>query len=518
MEEKEISPRSLRTIIADMCMSRGAELACADGLLSFTYRQLDSFSNDIYVQCNDAGLAGAVICLAIPSSARYIASVLSIVKLRGVFVPIDLAWPEERIRAILAMIKPAAIFVEKDQLSRFEGILAAVNLSCFAKPICDEQLFLLQNNDSSKHNDLSKSWTNDSLYLISTSGSTGVPNIVEGKHLSLSHFINWQISTFGIDSTCRVSLLAPTTFDVSLRDIFLPLCTGGTVFVPPPKARYHPVNFPMWVQQNKINLIHTVPSVFKMAASVASFKHSFASVEKMFLSGEKLYVDDAAIFYDILSPAAQLYNLYGPTESTLVKTYYEVPRDLQALAVDIVPIGHPIADCEVLIEKAGDDQCGEIILKSKYLSQGYYKNNQLTAERFVNFDGDAADVTCYKSGDLGYYDNNGLLHIVGRNDSQVKVAGNRVELNEIEVCLRKFAGIDDVIVLAYTASEQDHEPKICCVVTSSKGIKENEIRDYLREQLPSYLVPSSICEIPAFPLLPNGKKDRKKLLSMVQTK
>lgn len=513
--------RSLTSLIERICESYEKDIAISDEVLEISYEQLWALVNALSSQLNEMSLGGAIICIALPGSIKYVISILSILNVRGVFAPIDLSWPDERIISVLEITQPSAMIIEKSMFSRIENILNRLKYNYTSCESISAGVYVINiEGHVCFRNDPHAHWAEDSLYLLCTSGSTGVPNVVEGKHLSLLHFIKWQISKFNIDRKCRVALLAPTTFDVSLRDIFLPLCSGGKLFIPRLNERYSPVYFPAWIRKNEISIIHSVPTVFKTAISLIrineKIRDALESVEYLFLSGEKLFSADAKSFYELMSVGAKIVNFYGPSESTLIKTYYEVPRDGLKFDMGLVPIGSAISGCEVSVNAESGNE-GEIVITSRFLARGYFNNEILNKKKFIPLEKGKSDEVSYLTGDIGYFDGGGILHFLGRNDTQVKVAGNRIELNEIESCLKNMQGIEDVTVLACDSDKGHGDPKIVCVYKSTMTIGEIEIREYLRRRIPGYMLPSKIVKIAEFPLLASGKKDRRKLLEMMRS-
>lgn len=510
--------KSLCTLIRDECLSQPDKIAISEEGGGLTYSRLWDNIEDLSAFIFNYDLSCSIVAVTVTSSINYVISILSIMNVRGVFAPVDLSWPEPRIIAALDLMSPAAIVVQNSGISLIESILKNDDAEYFIEKINDELCLIVCKGRNSGVNAAQDNWTSDSLYLLSTSGSTGEPNIVEGRHISLLQFISWQISEFNIDSSCRVSLLAPITFDVSLRDIFVPLCAGGTLCIPSKGTRYHPVKFPAWIEKYQINLIHTVPSVFNMATSLVAVTSrsigSLASIEMIFFSGEALYTSDVNKIRNLLTNESIIVNLYGPTECTLVKSFHRITKVDLSGDNSIVPLGKPISDAEITVQDINEKGHGEIVLKSKYLTKGYYRNRSLTRDKFYDIDGsENTGRRCYRTGDLGYFDDN-ILHFVGRIDFQIKIAGNRVELGEIEECVRKMPQITNVVALPYKLDKNDKNYKIYCVISSSEYIDDEKLRRHIVDYLPNYMLPEKIIRVSSFPLKPNGKIDRIKLMSM----
>ncbi|KYF91084.1 hypothetical protein BE20_36960 [Sorangium cellulosum] len=528
MMRRDRAPRieSLAATFERTAAERAASTAIVGPGESVSYSALRGSVSSLSEGLAAEGLTCTVLAVLLPSDIAYMASVLAITERRGVFAPLDPAWPDARLVATLDIVRPSALVVAPDQVGRALRLVAAMTVPCRVLAVegtasAGLRFRVAATSDAAprQHNEPGATWEEDSLYLVNTSGSTGSPNAVEGAHRSLAQFIDWQARTFDVGEDCRVAQLAPTTFDVSLRDIFLPLCTGGTLFIPSASVRYHPVHFPRWVAQHGVDLVHSVPSVFKLVAEVsrnsAKLRGSFASVKKLFLSGERLYSEDAEKIYGDLAPEAQMINFYGPSEGTLIKAYFLVPRDVGSLGVDVVPLGTPMEGCEIHVVDEGGG-VGEIVFESEFLAKGYYRNPELTAKKFSSAARPGAPrLRVYRTGDIGFKDERGVLHFRGRRDHQIKINGNRIELGEVEHYVRRISGVRDAVVVA-TEARRGVDPTMLCVYLSDRGLEEGQVSARLRAVLPPYMVPTNIRRADELPLLANGKVDRKQILDRFQ--
>ncbi len=461
------------------------------------------------------------VCLLLRSGIAYIASVLAVTAARAIFAPLDVDWPDSRMLAALQLTQPSTIVTTAEFLERARALNARLERPARLIMVDDRgelcSAEAVETIEAARTSEPAgdSGWTEDSLYLVYTSGSTGTPNAVEGAHRSLAHFIAWQARTYDVGSACRVAQLAPTTFDVSLRDIFLPLCTGGCVVVPDRATRRNPIRLRQWLAGSGINLIHAVPSLFKLLIEELdpASGSPFAAVEKLFFSGERLYVRDAERFRKALPEGTVIANFYGPSECTLIKTHFRLPESGTLSGLEVVPIGWPIDDCTVQLSNGSgacaEGKTGEIGLRSGFLAKGYYRNPELTAQRFTTIGDGGSPAREYRTGDLGYRDSAGCLHFVGRLDDQVKINGNRVELGDVEHWVRGVEGVTDAAVLM--AFMPGREPFLACVFTASRDVAAAEVRAALARQLPAYMVPARYLTVERLPLLANGKVDRKGL-------
>lgn len=453
------------------------------------------------------------------SGIAYIAAVLAATAARAIFAPVEIDWPKPRLDAAARLADPVVVIATPEFEERARALAAALPrrpalvLLAAEGAIRDVEAGPAEPAATPPTGD----WRGDSLYLVYTSGSTGTPNAVEGAHRSLAHFIAWQARCYAIPAGVRVTQLAPVTFDVSLRDIFLPLTVGGSLLVPDPATRRNPVRLRRWLVEREAAVMHVVPSVFKVIAEVAEQTGDpiAPTLKHVFFSGERLYARDAERFDKLLPAAAVMANFYGPSESTLIKTHFRLPRPFVADAGAVVPIGTPIDGCEIAIAGApqladAPEMRREILLRSDYLAKGYYRDPELTDRRFALARTAAGAPTReYRTGDLGWIDENGLAHFAGRGDDQVKIYGNRVELGDVEHAVRSQSGVADAAVVL--AARGDGCSFLGCAWVAAGRTDAAALRCGLEATLPRYMVPALFLELSALPLLFNGKVDRKTL-------
>ncbi|ETR73598.1 MAG: amino acid adenylation domain-containing protein [Candidatus Magnetoglobus multicellularis str. Araruama] len=321
---------------------------------------------------------------------------------------------------------------------------------------------------------------------------------------------------FELDDQLKVTQLAPVTFDASLRDIFTPLICGGTVCIPEDPIRSNIHKLIQWIEKAEISLIHCVPSFFrtlmKALENQSAPQSAMPQLQYILMAGEALYGRDIIQWMDLMGDRISLVNLYGPSETTLIKTFYPI-KERPSIPHKMIPVGKPISNTSVLILKenrlCGIGEMGEICIKTPFMTKGYYQDPQLTAKSFVqNPLNDQPDII-YKTGDLGRYLPDRTIEFIGRGDSQVKVNGNRVELAEIEKNLLRHKAIDQTV--AMVLKNQDNENTLACYYTEKQEISTEAIRQFLVDQLPSYMIPAFFIKLDAFPLTITGKLDPKSL-------
>ena len=361
----------------------------------------------------------------------------------------------------------------------------------------------------------------DPAYLFFSSGSTGVPKAILGTHKGLAHFLEWQreeIQTVGGD---RIAQLTGLSFDVVLRDIFLPLTSGATLCIPGDAEDLSSGSILSWLASERITLLHSVPSLAQAWFADASPKEISSSLRAVFFAGEPLTDTLVYQWRRAFPECARVINLYGPTETTLAKCFYEVPEKPRR---GVQPIGRPLPDTQILIlnrdgVKCGLGEKGEIAIRTPFRSQGYFRDPVLTQEKFRhNPSSEDSDDLIYLTGDYGRYDLDGTIAIYGRVDRQIKVRGMRVELDEVESQLSSHGSVQQCAVLPFevkgsASSRTGLELRIVAYVcpTNRQPQLRGNLRRFLATQLPDYMIPSIFVVLDELPLTPNGKIDRKAL-------
>lgn len=351
-------------------------------------------------------------------------------------------------------------------------------------------------------------------YVFFTSGSTGKPKGVLGAHAGLAHFLDWQRETFEVGPGDRCGQLTGLSFDVVLRDVFLPLTSGATLVLPADEETASGEQTLRWLEREAVSLLHTVPAVVEMWLLKVPADVTLASLRRVFFAGEPLTAALVGRFRLAFPRAGEIVNLYGPTETTLAKCFYRVPTQPRE---GIQPLGVTLPQTQALVltprrALCGVGEPGEIAIRTPFRSLGYLNAPEENERRFVvNPFGGASEDRLYLTGDRGVYASGGVLEFLGRLDEQVKVRGVRVDPAEVATTLRSCA---EVAACAVVAREDVREgTALVAYVVPSKGAGENAARlqEFLRQRLPAAMVPSAFVFLEALPLTPNGKLDRERL-------
>ena len=288
----------------------------------------------------------------------------------------------------------------------------------------------------------------DAAYIFFTSGSTGVPKGVLGCHKGLSHFLHWQRQTFDIGPRDRVAQLTSLSFDVLLRDVFLPLTSGGMLCLPEEGDQAHVL---AWLAREGVTVVHAVPTLLQTWLTQESTGVDLGNLRWLFLAGEPLSGALVQAWRGRFPGGAEVVNLYGPTETTLVKCFHRVIGELQP---GLQPVGMALPQTQALVLNATGQLCGigelgEVVLRTPFRTLGYVNAPEEMRRHFVPNpfrEGDPSDLLYY-TGDRGRYRPDGSLDLLGRLDDQVKIRGVRVEPGEVKAVLEEHPAVQACFVM-----------------------------------------------------------------------
>ena len=462
-----------------------------------SYHQLLSRSEKIAACLLEKKLSpGAVVGIALDNITDTITAVIGVLLARCTFVLIDNRLPESRLTGMIGDLEPAGIIADR-QIDN--GPLAAVPRFLLAD-------LELADNTLLAYPDFSE---NDSAYIYFTSGSTGKPKGIIGRNDSLIQFLNWEISAFDMGPGMRFSQLISPYFDAFMRDVFVPLLSGGTVCIPPKEEDFFTFGkLSAWLETNQVNVVHCVPSVFRILNNALLTAPQLPELKYVLMSGEKIIPSDLKGWYATFGNRIQLVNLYGPTETTMIRCMYRIqPEDAEKTRM---PIGDPIDDTIILIADSHMQPCkpliaGDLYIITPYATKGYLKDEALTAQKFITLDGKMA----FKTGDKARRLFDGTIELLGREDRQIKLSGIRIELEEIELVLAASPVIRNAVVVP----DAKEETLSAYVILQDAGTDWEANTDAaVRAQLPAYMVPARYIDVAEFPLLANGKIDYKALV------
>jgi amino acid adenylation domain-containing protein len=474
-----------------------------------TYGELDAEVDRLSHVLSSLGVATeSIVGIFLSDSIRMISSILATLKASGIFCPLDPAFPEKRLQVMLTKAQPGWCITT----SNFHDKLKTVSAGLPSAP----QILLLDEvpADESYRPKSYQSNPDAPCSIYFTSGSTGKPKAILGRLKGIDHFIRWEIEAVGAGPGTRVSQLASPSFDGFLKDSFVPLCSGGVVCAPESREILSdPGRLIDWIDVEQIEVLHLVPSVFRALINKGLNSRYFDALKCVVLAGEPLYPADVKRWMEVFGQRIKLLNVYGPTETTILKSHYEVkPEDVEK---PTIPIGKPIKGVAMMVvdqhgQPCGVGDVGEIYIRTPFRSFGYYREPDLTNQAFIQnpFSDDPTDII-YKTGDYGRLLEDGTFEMLGRRDSQVKIRGLRIELGEIENLLRGHRAVADVAVIDRDDSE-GHK-FLVAYVSMSNGTGTEALRPYLAEHLPDEMLPSAFVQLDQLPRTLNGKIDRKAL-------
>lgn len=348
-------------------------------------------------------------------------------------------------------------------------------------------------------------------YITFTSGSTGEPKGIVTHHAPLVHFIDWHVRQHGFTQADTFSLLSGLGHDPVYRDVFTPLSLGATIACPAQSTLTDPSRLASWLQQHGVSVIHLTPPLGKLIETGAHLNGQVLDhLRYLFWGGDALsptqYQQVRAI-----APNAVNVNFYGTTETPQAMAFHTLDPEMDNARV---PLGKGIADAQLLVinpanQLVSEGETGEILIRSPYLSRGYWGDPGLTEAKFIAnpFTADAAD-RCYRTGDLGTYLADGSASFLGRADSPVKIRGHRIELAEIENTISRHPHIGQCVVLA---NHEGASTRLVAYCVAQQATRADELRQALAGQLPDYMVPALFVFLDALPLTPNGKVDKRAL-------
>jgi len=475
-------------------LTRAAEshpdkIAFADTKMSLTFSQLDILARKIGSKLLSDGYNKKPIAVQMDKSPNTVAACFGVIYAGCYYAVIDKEMPPSRIELIYNSFQPAAVITEESFKNYAEAdIDEALLTSAYEKAI-----------------DL------DPLYVVFTSGSTGIPKGVTACHRSVIDYIENLTEVLQADETTIFGNQAPLYVDACLKEVYTTIKTGATTYLIPKECFMFPVKMSEFLKQHKINTICWVSSALSMIASMKTFDNPelIPDYLRTVAFGSELFpVKNLNIWRKAL-PHARFINLYGPTEATGMSSYYIVNRDFSE--DERIPIGKPFRNTEILL--MSDDYCGtntraevlgEICIRGSCLSLGYYNDFEKTAESFTqNPNVTAYPDLIYKTGDLGSYNQYGELVYHSRKDYQIKHMGYRIELPEIEAAACQCKGV------ALASCLYDPSKSIISIYYTG-SISTSELIKHLKQKLPRYMLPKVI-QLEKMPMTANGKINRNEL-------
>ena len=482
-----------------------------------TYRELNRRANQLAHHLKKLGVeADVLVGLCVERSLEMVVAIFGVLKAGGAYVPLDPAYPKER---LAFMIEDSQARVLLTQSRLLEQLPIQNPKSKIQNPtvVClDTDWESIAAED--EKNPLSPVQAEKLAYVIYTSGSTGRPKGVMIPHSAICNHMFWMQREFPVGETDRVIQKTPFSFDASVWEFFAPLFAGAELIMARPGGHQDSSYLVKLIAEKKVTVLQLVPSLLQMLLEEKEIE-SCTRLKRVFCGGEALSRELVERFFEKLP--VDLHNLYGPTEASIDSTFWSCARESKERSV---PIGRPISNMQAYVlepnlQPVPIGVAGELHIGGAGLARGYLNRPELTEEKFIpNPFSSMPGARLYKSGDMARYRPDGALEYLGRIDHQVKLRGFRIELGEIEAVLSQHPTVKKSVVLVREDSPGDPSAPlrtgqrlVAYIVGDHERPETSELRSFLKEKLPDYMVPSAFVFLDTLPLMPNGKVDRRAL-------
>lgn len=494
--QQEYAPAgSLHQLFEEQVARRPEAVALVSGTAEVTYDELNARANRLGNYLRAAGVGPeSLVGVCLDRSLEMVVALLAVLKAGGAYVPIDPRYPSERIAFLLEDTRTMLLITQ-------ESLRALAHPGTRILSVDGEQARIAAADDTNPEH---LPVADNLAYIIYTSGSTGKPKGVAITHRSAITLMQWARECFSAPDLAGVLASTSICFDLSVFELFVPLSWGGKIILG--QNALSLLDLPA---ANQVTLINTVPSAM---TELLRLKKLPASVKTVNLAGEALLKPLVRLVYEHPS-VDKVLNLYGPSEDTTYSTCAVMSRDSD----ETPPIGRPVANTRVYIlddylQVMPVGAAGELYLSGAGIARGYLNRPDQTAELFLPdpFSPVSGD-RMYKTGDLARYQPEGSLMYLGRMDQQVKIRGFRIELREIEAVLAEHSLVKESVVVVRNGPSEVPQLVAYAAAKQEGELSANELRNYLTEKLPEYMVPSVFVLLDSLPLTPNGKVDRQAL-------
>lgn len=498
-KERNTKNISLNGLIEDKVNKYGEKTAliCNDSTVS--YRQMDIAVKNLASYLIDK-VEGKepLVGIYMDRSEKMIISILAVLKAGGAYVPLDPSHPSERNNYIMNYSQMNVVITE----SKYESILPGNLTKIYVDDIWDEIM-----NGELKEGTVLSNHSNDSLaYVIFTSGSTGKPKGVEVEHEGMVNYLLSVSDNLKLNEDVIGLTVVTITFDISISEMFLPLINGGTLVVADTETAKNGTDIVKLIEKENIDLCGFTPSTAYMLLD--SGLNNIDGM-KMLIGGEPWSMELAKLLID--AGCTQVWNVYGPTETTIYSTMYQLNRD-----DDHVSIGIPIEQTDIYVldenlKPVNKGEEGDLYIGGIGVARGYYRNPELTSKSFIANPIDKDRGRIYKTGDVVKYIDDEDIVYVGRSDFQVKLHGYRIELGEIEAALCKMDEVSQAVAVIQ-GKELDAKIHAFIKLKDECKVEAADVRAFAEDLLPSYMVPGMYTFVLEYPMTANFKVDRKALM------